>query len=374
MNDNSKVMLTEKKQSGFLISFIQGITGSLGAILLALLIGALVILLIGKDPVEAYRVIFTGAFGNKNGIAETLLRATPLALVGLGASVAFSASVFNVGTEGQLFLGATASAAVALALPDLPRPLLLLLMAAAACLTGALLGGLAVYLKIKFNANEMINTIMMNYVIIFFVSWLMHGPLQQPGSPLGQTAKFSVNGILPVILKRTRLHAGFIVLLILVLLTFFLLRKTVWGYQIKVTGKNIDAAYAAGIPVNRILFSAIFYSGALAGLAGMFEASGIQNRMIENISSGYGYTGIVVALLGQLNPVGVFFSAVFFGALQVGASSMETKMGIPSAAVIMIQYLIVILFIGRKFLPMMVSSVRKHFRGKNEHPASDHSQ
>ncbi len=326
---------------------------SIGAVLLALLIGAVIICLIGSDPIKAYKALYRGSFGTTNAIAETLLRAMPLALVGLGATVAFRASVFNVGTEGQLFIGATAAACVALALPDLPRYLLLPLMALAAMGAGALLGGLAIFLKIKFNANEMINTIMMNYVVIYFVSWLVHGPIQQPGSPLGQTEKFSVNGIIPVILKRTRLHAGIIVLLILVIITYFLLEKTVWGYQIKVTGKNMLASKAAGIKVKRIFYSAMFFSGALAGLAGMFEASGIQNRMIENISSGYGYTGIVVALLGQLNPIGVLLAAILFGALQVGASSMETMVGIPSSAVSMIQYLIVIIFIGKNAFPRL---------------------
>ncbi len=205
----------------------------------------------------------------------------------------------------------------------------------------------------------MINTIMMNYVAIFFVSWLVYGPIQQPGSPLGQTARLSDNAIMPVIMKQTRLHAGFIILLFLVILTWVLLEKSVWGYQIKVTGQNLLASQAAGIKVKRVLFSAMAYSGALAGLAGFFEVSGIQNRMIENISPGYGYTAIVVALLGQLNPFGVFLASILFGGLQIGASTMETAVGVPASAVSVIQYLIVILFIGRETFSRLFRRLKK---------------
>ncbi len=332
---------------------------SIGAVVLALLINAVIISLQGVNPLDAYKVLWKGAFGSKNAVAETLLRATPLALVGLGACAAFRASVFNVGTEGQIFIGGTVAAVVALALPDMPKIILLPLMCLAGMAAGALLGSIAIFLKLKYNANEMINTIMTNYVVIYFVSWLVHGPIQQPNSPLGQTAKFSKNGILPRLIPKTRLHVGFVVLLILVVITYLLLEKTVWGYQIKVTGKNLQASKAAGIKVKKVFYSAMIYSGALAGLAGVFEASGVQNRMIENLSSGYGYTGIVVALLGQLNPIGVILAAVLFGALQVGASSMETLLKIPAAAVSMIQYLIVIIFLAKNAFPRIMRRIHK---------------
>lgn len=355
-NEENKKKLSPRK-SRFHIS--SEIYYSIGAVILALLINAVVIGLQGVNPLEAYGVLWKGAFGSKNAVAETLLRATPLALVGLGACTAFRASVFNVGTEGQIYIGGTVAAVVALALPDMPKIILLPMMCLAGMAAGALLGSISIFLKLKYNANEMINTIMMNYVILYLVSWLVHGPIQQPNSPLGQTAKLSKNGILPRLVPKTRLHIGFLILLILVLITWFLLEKTVWGYQIKVTGKNLQASNAAGIKVKRVFYSAMIYSGAMAGLAGVFEASGVQNRMIENLSSGYGYTGIVVALLGQLNPIGVLLAAILFGALQVGASSLETALKIPSSAVSMIQYLIVIIFLGKNAFPRLWRRIHK---------------
>ncbi len=359
MSNNEKTNISSKSRNRF--HFSSEIFYSIGAVVLALLINAVIIGLQGVNPLQAYQVLWKGAFGSKNAIAETLLRATPLALVGLGACAAFRASVFNVGTEGQIFIGGTVAAVIALALPDLPKIILLPLMCLGGMAAAALLGGIAIFLKLKYNANEMINTIMTNYVVIYLVSWLVHGPIQQPDSPLGQTAKFSKSGILPRLIPRTRLHIGFVVLLVLVIVTYILLEKTVWGYQIKVTGKNLQASNAAGIKVKKVFYSAMFYSAALAGLAGVFEASGVQNRMIENLSSGYGYTGIVVALLGQLSPAGVLLAAILFGALQVGASSLETLLKIPAAAVSMIQYLIVIIFLAKNAFPRL----RKRFhKGK----------
>ena len=348
---------TNKKtfNSGTLAS----IGSSVGAVVLAMLIGAVVILIMGKNPLKAYAALLDGAFGNMNSIAETLLRSVPLAVMGLGVAAAFRASVFNIGGEGQLYLGATAATCVGLAFPDLPAWLLLPMMGLAGMAVGALWGSIAILLKLKFNANEMISTIMMNYIATNLVSWLLHGPIKQKGNPLAQTARLSDNAIIPVIIKRTRLHAGFIVVLILVVITWFLLNKSVWGYQIRVTGRNMQASEAAGINVKRVLYSAMIFSGATAGLAGFFEASGIQNRMIENVSSGYGYTAIVVALLGQLNPFGILLSAILFGGLSIGASTMETAVGVPASAVSVIQYLIVILFIGRGAFTGLFKKFRK---------------
>jgi simple sugar transport system permease protein len=356
--DNHNIELEFKKQRR--AETLTAAGSSIGAVILALIIGAVIIRLLGVNPFDAYRALIDGAFGTKNSIAETLLRAVPLAITGIGITAAFRASIFNVGAEGQLYLGATSAVCVGLAFPTLHPAILLPLMAIAGMITGALWGGIAVLLKLKFNANEMINTIMMNYIAIYFVSWLVHGPIQQPGSPLGQTAGLSDNAILPIILKQTRLHIGFIFTLLMVLLTGFLIYRTVWGYQIRVTGKNMFASQAAGIKVKWVFLSSMLFSGAMAGLAGFFEAAGIQHRMIENISSGYGYTAIVVALLGQLNPFGVLLAAILFGGLQIGASTMETAVGVPASAVTLIQYLIVILFIGRKAFSLIIQQMKKN--------------
>jgi general nucleoside transport system permease protein len=319
----------------------------LAAIALALLIGAGLIAALGFNPLKAYAALLDGAVGNRNSTGETLLIATPLALAGVGVSIAFQAGAFNVGGEGQLFLGAIASTFVGLKLAYLPGIWLIPLMILTALVVGALWAGIAGLLKIWCNSNEMINTIMMNYIAIFFVSYLVHGPLQDPHSPLGQTSAIPDQALLPVILHGTRLHAGLFLAILVALIVWLLLRRTTWGFHIRVVGKNPVAAQAAGIQVNWILLSSLLASGALAGLAGYVQAAGVQHRMIENISPGYGYTAIVVALLGQLNPLGVLVAAVLFGGLQVGATTMESAIGVPSSVVTVIQYSIVLFLIGR---------------------------
>ncbi len=327
--------------------FQSGLIASLVAIVIALIIGAGLIALLGVSPIKAYAALLDGALGNKNSIAETLLKAIPLGLAGVGVSIAFRAGAFNVGAEGQLYIGAIAATWIGLQFPLLSPWLLIPLMILTGMAAGGLWAGIAGLLKVWMNASEMINTIMMNYIAIFFVNYLVHGPLQEPGSPLGQTSPLSENAQLPVILAGTRLHAGLILTIVTAIVAYILLWRTTWGFHIRVVGKNQLAAKAAGMNVKSLLVSSLVLSGALAGLAGFCEASGIQQRMIENISPGYGYTAIVVALLGQTNPLGVLASAVLFAALQVGASTMESAVGVPSSVITVIQYLIVLLLIGR---------------------------
>ncbi|HTZ52912.1 MAG TPA: ABC transporter permease [Spirochaetia bacterium] len=320
---------------------------SLAAFVLALAVGAVIIALMGVDPLRAYAALIDGAVGNRNSLGETLLRSIPLGLAGVGVSIAFRAGAFNVGAEGQLFVGAMASAWVGLSLPGLPPVLLLAVMGLAAMLAGAAWAGIAGVLKAAVNANEMINTIMLNYVAVLLVSWLVHGPLKDPGSPLGQTARLPRAGYLPVILPGTRLHAGLILLAVAAVVAALALARTAWGFRIRVVGTSTLVARASGMRVNRVTVGALALSGMLAGLAGFCEAAGVQHRMIESISPGYGYTAIVVALLGQTSPLGVLVAAVLFAALQIGASTMESAVHVPSSVITVIQYLVVLLLIGR---------------------------
>ena len=326
----------------------------LAAVILALGVGALLMAAIGVNPLRAYGALLDGAFGNRNSMAETLLRTIPLALAGIGVALAFQAGLFNIGAEGQLFIGGTAAAWVGLSLADWPALPLLAAMMLAAMIAGGLWAGIAAVLKLWRNANEFINTIMLNYIAIFLVGWLLHGPLQEPGSPLGQTARLANAAVLPTILPRTRLHAGFLLALAAAALAYFLLWHTTWGFRLRVTGRNRLAARNAGLPVTAVLLSTFVVSGALAGLAGFTEVAGVQKRMIENLSPGFGYTAIVVALLGQLNPAAVLAAAVLFAALQVGASTMESAVGVPSSIVMVVQYLIVIFVIGRGVFDLLL--------------------
>ena len=320
---------------------------SLIAIVVALLVGAGLIALLGHDPLAAYAALLDGAAGSLNSIAETLLKAIPLTLAGIGVSIAFRANVFNVGAEGQLYIGAITAGWVGLLLGDQAWYIVLPAMMIAAMIAGALWAGIAGVLKVALGASELINTIMLNYVAIFFVGYLLHGPLQDPNSPLGQTARLVEAARLPRILAGTRLHAGLFIALVVVVIAYILLWHTVWGFQIRAAGHNAEAARSAGINTTWVILSSLLLSGALAGLAGFAEVAGVQRRMIENISPGYGYTAIVVALLGRTNPPAVLLAAILFAGLQVGASTMELAVGVPSSIATIIQYLIVLLIMGR---------------------------
>lgn len=320
---------------------------SVVAVVIALLIGALLIQLLGKDALAAYRALLEGAAGNLNSLAETFLKAIPLTLAGVGVTIAFRASVFNVGAEGQLFWGGLLAGWVGLLLGDQPWYIVLPAMMIASMLAGAAWAGIAGVLKTALGASELINTIMLNYIAIFFIGYLLHGPLQDPNSPLGQTARLAEAARLPRILEGTRLHAGVFIALAVVVIASLLLWRTVWGFQIRAAGHNAEAARAAGINTSWVILSSLMLSGALAGLAGFAEVAGVQRRMIENLSPGYGYTAIVVALLGRTNPFAVLIAAILFAGLQVGASTMESAVGVPSSIATIIQYLIVLLLMGR---------------------------
>jgi ABC-type uncharacterized transport system permease subunit len=335
--------------------------GSTVAIVLAFAVGALLILAVGVDPLKAYGALFQAALGSRNGLAETLLRTIPLALCGLGIALAFRGGVFNVGAEGQLFLGGVVAGAIGVAGNGRPSFLLLPAMAIGAMTAGALWSGIAAWLKLRFRADELITTIMLNYVAIHFVSYLLHGPLQDPNSALAQTARLSANARLPAILTGTRLHAGFLLVLVAVVFAHLYLWRRTGGFRLRVVGLNARAAENSGMSVRKTVWFGFLICGMLAGLAGYAEVSGVQRRMIEDLSPGYGYSAIIVALLGQSNPFGVLAAAFLFAALQIGATTMESAAGVPSTLATVIQGLVVLFLIGREALPMLH---KKLVRGK----------
>ncbi len=318
-----------------------------GAVTAALAIGAVLITLWGVSPLRAYGALAAGAFGSQNGIAETLLRSIPLTLAGLGICIAFRANCFNIGAEGQLYVGGTAAAWVGIAVTGLPGPLLDALMLAAAVAAGAAWSAVAGGLKLRYGASELITTIMLSYVAIDLVSYLLHGPMQDPASYLAQSAALPRAAALPVLLPRTRLHAGLLIALAATLATHLALWHTVWGFRLRVVGHNGRAATNAGMGVGRSTLGAFLVSGGLAGLAGFTEVVGVQHKMIEGLSPGYGYTAIVVALLGGISPFGVLAAAIVFAALQVGATTMESAAGVPGTLCTVIQGLVVLFLIGR---------------------------
>lgn len=312
----------------------------IGAVV-GLLIGALLIWVAGADVLTAYITLGRGAFGGSRQVTETILKAAPLLLVGLGLTVAFRARVWNIGGEGQYYLGALLGGMVALAFPDWPRPILLAAMLLAGMVGGALWALLAGVLKVRRGLSEIISTLMLNYIAILLLEYLARGPLQEPGGYLPESAQFVQAARLPIIIG-SRIHLGVLLAVLVIPLVYGLLWSTPLGFRLRAVGSRDSVARYAGINVERAILFVMAFSGALAGLAGLIEVSTLHTRLKGDISGGYGFSGILVALLGRMHPVGVAVASILFAALTIGAESMHVVSGLPKALAEAIQAVIVL--------------------------------
>ncbi len=310
-------------------------------VIIGLLIGAVLILIAGRDPISSYASMAQGALGGSRQITETILKAAPLLLVGLGLTVAFRTRVWNIGGEGQYFMGALMGGMVALYLPGLPQPLLLLAMIVAGMIGGMLWALIPGYLKVRHGMNEIISTLMLNYVAILLVQYLARGPLQEPGGYLPESAQFVRAARLPG-LFGSRIHIGVLISLLFGPVVYGLLWGTPLGFKLRAVGSKDSVARYAGYRVERLILFALLFSGALAGLAGLMEVSTLHTRIKGEISGGYGFSGILVALLGRLHPAGVVIASVFFAALIIGAQSMHVLSSLPETLADAIQAVVVL--------------------------------
>jgi general nucleoside transport system permease protein len=312
---------------------------------LALLVLALVVLIAvsGFQPTTALAALWRGAFGSEYAIfSATLVRATPLILTGLAVAFAFTSGVLNIGAEGQLLAGAAAATTVALALGTAPAPIAIPAALSAGAIAGAGWAFVPAWLRRRFRVLEVISTLMMNFIALHLVSFLVRGPLQEPTRIYPQTSSIADGVRLPVF-GGTRLHAGFVVAIALAVLLRFFVRRTAAGFRIRAVGMGPTAAASAGkIDVARTTMRAFLASGALAGLAGAVEVTGVTYALYENISPGYGYTAIAVALLARLDPMLVAASGIFFGGLEAGAAAMQRDAGVPSVLVSVIEAVMVL--------------------------------
>ncbi|MFQ5912158.1 MAG: ABC transporter permease [Nitrospinota bacterium] len=335
------------------------VAGALVAVLLALVVEAVLILLVGKDPIEAYKFLFLGSFGSLHAITETLTKASPLILAGLGVAFAFQCGLFNIGAEGQIYIGALAATWVGLTFTSLPAVFLLPFVAIAAGLLGGFWGGITGFLKAKTGANEIITTIMLNYVAIHLVSYMVDKPLRESSGFFPQTDRIAAQAYLPPLIPGTRLHAGFLAGLILVLCTYVLLYYTTVGYEVRTVGSNQRAAEFGGISVSRSVTLAMTVSGGLAGLAGFGEVSGIHHRLLDGISPGYGFDAIAVALLGKAHPLGVIPAAIFFGALRVGGNMVQRSIGVPVAIIYSLQGLVILFILSTNYFMLQLGRLTR---------------
>lgn len=300
----------------------------------------------GGHPVApALAALLDGSFGSPFALfSATLVRATPLILLGLAVGLAFRANVLNIGAEGQFLLGASAAVAVGLAVGDaVPRPLAIALAGAAGMAAGAAWAGIAAVLKWRYGVLEVISTLMLNFIAALGVSFLVRGPLQEPTHAYPYTPSLANAFHLPALIPGQRLHIGFALTIAVAVTLWLVLRYTAAGFRIRAVGAGAAAASSAGrVSVAVVTFRVFLASGALAGLAGAIEVTGVTYRLFEGISPGYGYSAIAVALLARLHPLTIIGTGVFFGALEAGGAAMQRDAGVPAQFASIVEALVIL--------------------------------
>ena len=321
------------------------------SVLLALIMGGMVFLCAGANPLMAYAVMAQGAFGSPYNISEVLVKAIPLILCGLAVAISARILIWNIGGEGQLAVGGIASAAIALFLaPHLPSFLVLPLMVLAGFLGGGLWASISGLLRAKMGVNEILTSLMLNYVAIFWLEHLYFGPWRDPmGMGFPGTAIFPESAWLPRF-PETRIHLGLALGILAALTLQWAFSRTRWGFEMRVIGENPKAARYAGMNISEQIFWVMFLSGGLAGLAGMAEASGIHYRLQQGLTVGYGYVGIIVAWLSRLNPLGILLVAFLLAGLLVGGDQLQSVMHLPSSVGMVLEGTLLFFVLGSDFL------------------------
>jgi general nucleoside transport system permease protein len=311
---------------------------SLCGVMLALLVGGLLVLIAGGDPLLAFSSMFSGSFGSALSVGQLLVQATPLLIIALGLALAFRGRVYNIGAEGQLFMGALAGGALVLTVRA-DAVLLIPLAMVAGAIGGALWGWLVGFLRARWSINEVISSLLLNYVAIFLFSYAIRGPLADPSA--GATGSLASSAIpiatrLPTV-PQFFVHLGLFIAIALVPIIGYLGSKTPFGFHVRMMGLNPEAARVAGVETGRLIVLLMLISGGLAGLAGIIQVLGTEGRLVLSVSQGYGYTAIVVALLGRLRASGVLLAALFVAFLNVGGQAMSVDEGLPFSIVVAIQ-------------------------------------
>jgi simple sugar transport system permease protein len=301
------------------------------ALAFAMVVCAVLVMFSGASPLQVFALMLKGSLGSQFALLETLTRATPLIFTGLAAAVAFRAKLWNIGGEAQLYIGAVMTVVFGTGLLPLPAPILIPVLMVAAMLGGALVLSVPTFLKTRFGVDEVVTTLLFNFIALLVVSMLLEGVLKDPmGLGWPQSKKVIADAQLPRLITGKRLHAGFVVAIIAALAIWIIDRKSALGYEMRAVGHNAKAAAFAGIPVNRVLAKTALLSGGLAGLAGWSEVTGLKGNLTLDLSPGFGYAGIVVAMLALLHPLGVIAAAIFVAAVFVGADAMSRTAGVPS--------------------------------------------
>jgi len=334
------------------------------SVALAVLIGSIIMKVSGYDPVAAFAALFTGAFGGPTQIGETLLRSTPLVFTGLAVAYGFRTGLFNIGAEGQLFMGGLMAAWLGLFLGGVSGWIAVPVLIVAGSAAGAAFVLIPAILKAKVGAHEVITTMMFSYIGRYLVSWLVVGPLKAPG-PIPQTSEIPASAQLPLFrdvlggFTLGRAHTGFVIAVVVAVIVWLVLKYTTLGYEARAVGFNPFAAENGGISVAATTVKSLCVSGALAGLAGTVEVLGIQHRIFDQFSSSFGFTGIAVALLAKNHPLAVIPAALLFGALSAGATTMQLEANVPGKVIGIIQGLVIFFVAAEAIVDWLIRSRQK---------------
>lgn len=336
-----------KKKS---IDLLKKIYFPLISLVAAMLIGSIVIIATGRNPISAYGVMINGAFGSFAGWDQTIVKAIPFMFTGLSYAIAKRCGIINLGAEGQFKIGALCAAIIGVSFSHLPMIVHLPLTLFAGFLGGALYSLIVAVLKLKFGASELITTIMLNYVATNIVSYFVTGPIKDSASSsYPQTAVMAEAAQLPRLFQGSyRIHAGFLIVILALILYYIFLWKTTKGYELRVVGLNPTAGKYAGMSIKKSTLLSMFLAGGFAGIGGAIEIIAVQYRLMQtSFSVSYGFTGIAVALLGNNNPIGIFISGILFGGLQSGSAKMQALVKVDSSIASVIQALVILFFAGR---------------------------
>ena len=299
------------------------------AVAITFAITSLLIILVGANPLEAYYYFLIDPLSSRVSVIEVLVKTTPLLLTGAAITWAFTGGYYNIGAEGQLYAGAVAATAIGLQMDGAPAWVAIPLIVAGGFAAGLLWALTPALLKVKLAIDEVVTTLLLNSVMLYIVSALLNGPWRDPVSQWPQSPDIAAVAIFPKLLPRARLHLGFLIAVAVIVIVWFVFRHTALGLRMKAVGLSPDAARFAGVNVTRMLLIAALVNGGIAGLAGVNEIAGIHYHMIDAISPGYGYTGIIVAMLGGLNVWGMALAALFIGLIDTGAQTVSRALGVP---------------------------------------------
>lgn len=317
------------------------------AISLAAISCGLLLMIIGYNPFEVYGTILNGALGSESAIKETIKITFPLLLSALGVSIAFRMKFWNIGGEGQIAVGAIAASYFAYRQANLPASAMLVLMILSGIIAGGLFAAIPAYFKTQYGTNETLFTLMLNYIAVYVIQYFREGPWRDPeslGFPI--MPRFPKHARIPMVLG---VHFGWIVAIALVVLIYIYIKHTKQGYELTVVGENQRTAEYAGMPVKKIIMRTMFISGAIAGLAGVFQVSGADRQLTETVAGGVGFSGIIIAWLGKLSAPAMFVVSILFGILTKGASTLETTLKIPASMSSIIQGLLLFFVLGSEF-------------------------